>query len=190
LWSWGQVYLNRDLLPKDRVVVRFDFEYRGRPDAAWLLIHEGDAELCTTDPGYGEDLVVEVKDAMVFARWHLGHIDWANALRSGGITVTGSSDLRKALRGIADPKLANASATPKAMPDSPPTSSTTSKTKLSRLEDLTSRVHQSAGHDQHAIRTQQGRSARVATLDDVASCLKTVAWDWDIRLERLRRLES
>lgn len=97
LWSWCQVYLNRDLLPEDRVVVRFDFEYRSRPNAAWLLIHEGDAELCATDPGYGEDLVVEVKDAMLFARWHLGHIDWANALRSGGITVRGSSDLRKAL---------------------------------------------------------------------------------------------
>ncbi len=97
LWSWCQVYLNRDLLPKDRVVVRFDFEYRGRPDTAWLLVHEGDAELCASDPGYGDDLVVEVKDAMVFARWHLGHIDWASALRSGGVTIRGSTDLRKAL---------------------------------------------------------------------------------------------
>lgn len=97
LWSWCQVYLNRDLLPERRVVVRFDFEYRGRPDKAWLLIHEGDAELCATDPGYGDDLVVEVKDALVFTRWHLGHIDWANALRSGGITIRGGTDLRRAL---------------------------------------------------------------------------------------------
>jgi DNA-binding HxlR family transcriptional regulator len=97
LWSWCQVYLKRDLLPKERVVVRFDFEYRGRPDRAWLLINKGEAELCATDPGYGEDLVVEVNDTMVFARWHLGHIDWANALRSGGITVRGRQDLRKAL---------------------------------------------------------------------------------------------
>lgn len=97
LWSWCQVYLKRDLLPKQRVVVRFDFEYRGRPDTAWLLIHEGDAELCATDPGYGDDLVVEVKDAMVFARWHLGQINWASALRSGGVTIRGRTDLRKAL---------------------------------------------------------------------------------------------
>lgn len=91
------MYLNRELLPPERVVVRFDFEYRGRPDRAWLLIDRGEAELCATDPGYGDDLVVEVNDTVVFARWHLGHIDWANALRSGGITVRGRKDLRKAL---------------------------------------------------------------------------------------------
>jgi hypothetical protein len=79
------------------VVVRFDFEYRGRPDTAWLLINKGEADLCATDPGYGEDLVVEINDTMVFARWHLGHVDWANALRSGGITISGRQDLRRAL---------------------------------------------------------------------------------------------
>lgn len=97
LWSWCQVYLKRDLLPTKRVVVRFDFEYRGRPDRAWLLIDKGEAELCATDPGYEEDLIVEVNDTMVFARWHLGHVDWTDAVRSGGITVRGRSDLRKAL---------------------------------------------------------------------------------------------
>lgn len=97
LWSWCQVYLERDLLPKDRVVVRFEFEYRGKPDRAWLLIEKGEAELCATDPGYGDDLVVVVNNAMVFARWHLGQIDWAKALRSGGVTVTGRRDLRMAL---------------------------------------------------------------------------------------------
>ena len=34
---------------------------------------------------------------LTFARWHLGHIDWATALRSGGVTVTGPRDLRRAL---------------------------------------------------------------------------------------------
>lgn len=97
LWSWCQVYLRRDLLPPGRVVVRFEFEYGGRPDTAWLLIDKGEAELCATDPGHGDDLVVKVNDPMVFARWHLGQIEWAKALRSGGITVTGPSDLRKAL---------------------------------------------------------------------------------------------
>ncbi len=46
---------------------------------------------------FGEDLIVVVNDPLAFARWHLGHLDWAAALRSGGITVTGSRDLRKAL---------------------------------------------------------------------------------------------
>jgi DNA-binding HxlR family transcriptional regulator len=97
LWSWCQAYLNHDLLPKERVVVRFDFEYAGRPDTAWLLIERGDAELCAIDPGYGDDLIVQVNDPMVFARWHLGQIEWGNALRTGGLTVKGPFELRKAL---------------------------------------------------------------------------------------------
>lgn len=97
LWSWCQVYLNRDLLPERRVVVRFDFEYQGKPDTAWLLVENGGADLCATDPGYGDDVVVEIRDPMAFAKWHLGHIEWSNAIRSGGINVTGPSDLRRAL---------------------------------------------------------------------------------------------
>jgi DNA-binding HxlR family transcriptional regulator len=97
LWSWCQVYLNRDVLPENRVVVRFDFEYDGRPDTAWLLVEHGDAELCATDPGYGDDLVVRIEDTMAFARWHLGHIEWSDAIRNGGITITGRTDLRRAL---------------------------------------------------------------------------------------------
>jgi len=97
LWTWCQVYLRRDRLPDQRVVVRFEFVYRGRPETAWLLIERRDAELCAFDPGFGDDVVVTIKDPLTFARWHLGHIDWATALRSGGVTVTGPRDLRGAL---------------------------------------------------------------------------------------------
>ena len=97
LWSWCRVYLARDLLPSGRVLVRFDFEYAGRPDRAWLLIEDGDAELCATDPGHGDDLVVEVRDTAALARWHLGQIDWLSAVKSGAISITGPSQLRKAL---------------------------------------------------------------------------------------------
>jgi DNA-binding HxlR family transcriptional regulator len=97
LWSWCQVYLRRERLPDRRVVVRFEFEYRGRPETAWLLIERGEAELCAFDPEFGDDLIVTINDPLTFARWHLGHIDWATALRSGGVTVTGPRDLRRAL---------------------------------------------------------------------------------------------
>jgi hypothetical protein len=97
LWSWCQVYLRREVLPQHRVLVRFEFQYRGKRETAWLLIERGEAELCAFDPGFGDDLVVVVNDPVAFAQWHLGHIDWAAALRSGGLTVTGRSHLRKAL---------------------------------------------------------------------------------------------
>ena len=97
LWSWAQVYLKRDSLPNRRVVVRFEFEYRDRRDTSWLLIQDGDAELCATDPGFGDDLVVEINDAITFARWHLGQVEWTHALRSGDVLVKGTPSLRKAL---------------------------------------------------------------------------------------------
>jgi len=97
LWSWGTVFLNRDALPRRRVVVRFEFEYAGKPSRAWLLLDHGDGEVCASDPGYGDDLVVEVRDTMALAQWHLGHIEWGTALRSGGIVVHGPTTLRRAL---------------------------------------------------------------------------------------------
>ena len=75
LWSWCQVYLRRERLPNRRVVVRFEFQYRGRPETAWLLIERGEAELCAFDPEFGDDLIVTINDPLTFAPWahRLGH---------------------------------------------------------------------------------------------------------------------
>lgn len=97
LWAWCRTYLRRDLLPDGRVVVRFEFHQRGRRVKHWLLIERGDGEVCRVDPGFGDDVVVVVTDALMFARWHLGLVGWAAALRSGGIQVSGPRDLCRAL---------------------------------------------------------------------------------------------
>lgn len=97
LWSWCQLYLRRDRLPKRRVVVRFEFDYRGRRQTSWLLIDDGDGELCAFDPGFGDDLIVSVHDPLSFAKWHLGQLGWGAALRTGAVTLTGPQDLRRAL---------------------------------------------------------------------------------------------
>jgi hypothetical protein len=86
-----------DLLPDIRVVVRFDFRYRDRPERAWLLIENGDAELYAFDPGPKEDAIVTIHDPLTFARWHLGHISWATALRSGGVSISGLCELVQSL---------------------------------------------------------------------------------------------
>jgi hypothetical protein len=41
--------------------------------------------------------VVAIDDPLAFARWHMGRVEWAAALRAGGITVTGPRALRQAL---------------------------------------------------------------------------------------------
>jgi DNA-binding HxlR family transcriptional regulator len=97
LWVWVTFWLDRDRLPRRRVLVRFDYPtLSGRP-RGWLLIERGDAELCVKYPGGEEELIVVVNDPLAFARWHLGQIEWRDALRSGAIEVKGSPALARAL---------------------------------------------------------------------------------------------
>lgn len=108
LWVWVTFWLERDRLPRRRVVVRF--EYPTLPASArrsWLLIERGDAEYCLKHPGGEDELVVVVHDPVAFARWHMGATHWGDALRSGAIEVKGSPTLARALptwnrRGFAD----------------------------------------------------------------------------------------
>jgi DNA-binding HxlR family transcriptional regulator len=98
LWVWANFYLDRDRLPPRRVVVRF--EYPALPGSArrsWLLIERGDAEYCLKHPGGDEELIVVVNDPLAFARWHMGQIQWRDALHSGAIEVQGSPALARAL---------------------------------------------------------------------------------------------
>lgn len=98
LWSWVRGYLRRDLLPKRRVLVRFDYPTLSGPGRrGWLLIERGDAEICENYPGGEEDLIVVVHDPVAFARWHLGELDWGDALRSEAIEVRGPRTLARAL---------------------------------------------------------------------------------------------
>lgn len=97
LWSWFGSFLVNDRLPDHRATVRFDLMHHDRRWRCWVLVDHGDAEICNFDPGFGDDVVVTVDNALVFARWHLGLLDWAAALRSGGLTVRGDADLRRAL---------------------------------------------------------------------------------------------
>jgi DNA-binding HxlR family transcriptional regulator len=97
LWSWCQSFLRRDLLPDRRVLVRFEFARGSRRVRIWQLIEGREVELCRFDPGFGDDLVVRIEDPLTFARWHMGLLDWAAALRSGGIHVSGSRALGRAL---------------------------------------------------------------------------------------------
>jgi hypothetical protein len=91
-------YLDRDRLPRRRVLVRFEYSTLSGPGRrGWLLVERGDAEVCEKYPGGEEDLVVVVNEPVAFARWHLGELDWGAALRSGAIEVRGSRELARAL---------------------------------------------------------------------------------------------
>jgi len=97
LWAWCQAQLDRSKLPAGRTVIAFTF-----PDEAagnryyWLLIENGDAEVCYADPGGAPDLHVEA-ESLAFVDWHRGVLSWSSARRAGRITVTGPALLARSL---------------------------------------------------------------------------------------------
>jgi len=97
LWTWSTVYLAHANLPDRRVVVRFEFAERPPAErAVWLVVRPTDAEVCTKPPGFPDDVVVHTT-TMTLARWHTRQIEWAHALRSGKIRITGPRELARML---------------------------------------------------------------------------------------------
>lgn len=95
LWAWSQVQLDRSALPGGRVVVVLIFpEERPGNRRYWLLVENGEAEVCYSDPGGEPDLTVEAR-SLAFVDWHRGHRTWQSVLRSGDVRLTGPSWLRR-----------------------------------------------------------------------------------------------
>jgi DNA-binding HxlR family transcriptional regulator len=97
LHAWVHWYLVQESLPLQRVVVRFDMRaWRGVGRALWIIFDGARSEVCLTHPGFDEDLVVDA-DARALAEWHLGRIEWGDALADGRIAVAGSPALARDL---------------------------------------------------------------------------------------------
>jgi DNA-binding HxlR family transcriptional regulator len=97
LHAWVHWYLERDRLPDRRIVVRFDFPgLPGKMKSMWVLFDGDRSEICRKDPGFEVDLFVEA-DARALAEWHLGRIEWADALLDGSIRVQGAKAMARAL---------------------------------------------------------------------------------------------
>jgi len=95
--SWARSYLATDKLPKHRVVARFDFPDQPKKGSSLWIIFDGDnTEVCIQPPGFEEDLVVRA-ESVALAEWHLGRIEWADALKDDRIQVTGLPRLAAAL---------------------------------------------------------------------------------------------
>jgi DNA-binding HxlR family transcriptional regulator len=80
-------------LPDRRVVVAFTF-----PDAKtglrhwWLVFHQGEVDLCLTDPGFEVDVHVVSGLRTMTGVW-LGDLTVADAVRNGTMTLTGRRPL-------------------------------------------------------------------------------------------------
>jgi len=94
LWAWTRL-IDVELLPPQRVVVRFDMSDQGGR-RFWMLLERAAAEVCRKDPGLDEDLVVTT-DSRTLTDYHRGRLSWTAALRSGQLRVEGRRDLARAL---------------------------------------------------------------------------------------------
>lgn len=86
-----------DRLPARRVVVHFFLDGSSdRKSHFWLVLAGGRADLCLTDPGHETDLHVRGHVRTMIDYW-MGQCEFAAAVHRGDLTVTGPSELVRAL---------------------------------------------------------------------------------------------
>lgn len=94
LWKIHQ-RIHRDLLPQARIVIEFDLTGpRGR--RLWLVLQPDDVSVCLKPPGYDPQLVVRADVRLLYRVW-LGEVEYAVAVRGGGVVVDGPRALVQAL---------------------------------------------------------------------------------------------
>lgn len=93
MWKVFQ-HLEPSRLPAKRYVARFEFD--GVRRHYWLVLLQNDPDLCYSDPGFGDDLVVHASlEAMV--RVHLGQLSVAEAQHYGLVRVEGARELARTI---------------------------------------------------------------------------------------------
>ena len=75
-------------VPPKGLVVRIDLADRPT-ERFWMVLRQSHAEVCSTYPGRAEDLIVRT-DSQTLAHWHLRHLTYEEAARSGRVEVEGS----------------------------------------------------------------------------------------------------
>lgn len=103
-----------EAVPDGRTVLRFGFTDVAPPACDWWLVITADAvDVCDFDPGYDVRVFVETTLRALTLVWR-GDTSWAEALRSGDLTLHGESQLRRALpRWL---KLSSLAPTPRPVP--------------------------------------------------------------------------
>jgi len=94
LWAVSKS-IDRDRLPEERVVIRFNFQDEPKHQF-WLLVQRPEPEVCRKPPGFPEDLVVTTETEWL-AKWHMGRISLGQAMRWRVMTIEGPRRLVTAL---------------------------------------------------------------------------------------------
>lgn len=96
MW-WIHRRLDFTALPDRRYV--FEFRFRGRPERYWILRDSQGPSICTHDPGFGVDAVVEATLGDLYEVW-LGRRALRAALRDGTVALSGPSAVVRKLPSV------------------------------------------------------------------------------------------
>jgi DNA-binding HxlR family transcriptional regulator len=84
--------------PRARTTVAFQFDdVATKASRWWLVVSDGEADVCDFDPGFEVAGTIETSLRMLTRIWR-GDVGWAHAQLDGSVTVSGPADVR---RGIA-----------------------------------------------------------------------------------------
>ena len=90
---WMARHVDREQLPLNRTVVRFDF--RDPAKRYWMVLEPQEVSVCLQPPGFDVDLQVEVDTATLY-RVYLGRADLGGAIRAQKLTLSGPRALQRA----------------------------------------------------------------------------------------------
>ncbi len=95
LWDMHR-NLDASAVPPQRIVIALQFpDARPAQQRWWLVIRDGDVDVCDDDPGY--EPAVEIRCPLRgLTRYWRGDTEWAALLASPDVAVTGPTDLRRA----------------------------------------------------------------------------------------------
>ena len=90
---WMARHVDREQLPPDRTVVKFDF--RDPAKRYWMVLEPSEVSVCLQHPGFDVDLEVEVDTATLY-RVYLGRAELGGAMRARKLTLSGPRVLQRA----------------------------------------------------------------------------------------------
>jgi DNA-binding HxlR family transcriptional regulator len=91
--------LTPEPLPPRRCTVKFSYpELRTGQNSWWLVIEDGEVDLCGVDPGYDVDLYVRSSLRSMTAVW-MGHSTLKAEIEAGNIELTGDRAMARSMHG-------------------------------------------------------------------------------------------
>lgn len=87
--------LNTEYFPEARTVIKVEFtDMKSNKRFWWLVVRDGEVDVCMKDPGYDVDLLISTDLKTLTAIW-MGDTTIMKSMRDKKATITGSSVLRK-----------------------------------------------------------------------------------------------